>query len=254
MKKIITTALIAAMLTASLAGCSGSTNSGDSGVNSGNSGTSSGTSSTNSGTSSTNSGTSSTDSNTSSDAANSGDTGSSGGDSSAPTAEGKAPAVRLQAMFNGFPQFFDVNSEEGFMSMIVAGPDAAKIKEVFPDPADPEKPTHCVFGVEESATLAPMMQLTQLNLEDCEDYILAAPMMSASLKQIVIAKPKAGKEDAVKTALSQFAEVAKQPQPMEYPAWEEERAGTHFGETADGCFYVVVAAEGADMGAAIENA
>ncbi len=237
MKKIITTALIVAMLTASLAGCNGGSNSGDSGVNSGNSGTSS-----------TNSGTSSTDSNTSSDAANS------GGDSSAPTAEGKAPAVRLQAMFNSFPQFFDTKSEEGFMSMVVAGPDAAAVKEVFPDPADPENPTHCVFGVEESATLAPMMQLTQLNLEDCEDYILAAPMMSASLKQIVIAKPKAGKEDAVKTALSQFAEAAKVPQPMEYPAWEEERAGTHFGETDDGCFYVVVAAEGADMGAAIENA
>ncbi len=236
MKKIITTALIAAMLTASLAGCSGSSNSGDSGVNSGNSGTSS------------------TDSNTSSDAANSGDTGSSGGGSSAPTAEGKAPAVRLQAMFNSFPQFFDASSEEGFMSMVVAGPDADAIKEVFPDPADPEKPTHCVSGIEESATLAPMMNLTQLNLEDCEDYILAAPMMSASLKRIVIVKPKAGKEDAVKTALSAYADEQKVPQPMEYPAWEEERAGTHFGETDDGCFYVVVAAEGADMGAAIENA
>lgn len=229
MKKIITTALIAAMLTVSLAGCKGDTNSDNSG-------------------SSGNSGTSSTDSSTTSD------TGSSGDGSSAPAAEGKAPAVRLQAVFNGFPQFFDVNSEEGYMSMIVAGPDANAIKEVFPDPADPEKPTHCVFNIEDSATLAPMMELTQLDLEDCEDYILAAPMMSASLKRIVIAKPKAGKEEAVKSALSEYAEAAKVPQPMEYPTWEEERAGTHFGETDDGCFYVVVAAEGADMGAAIENA
>ncbi len=79
-------------------------------------------------------------------------------------------------------------------------------------------------------------------------------MISAQLKQIVIVKPKAGKEEAVKSALTQFADVAKQPQPMEYPTWEEERAGTHFGETDDGCFYVVVAVEGADMGSAIENA
>ncbi len=246
MKKIITTALITAMLTAALAGCNGSTDSGNSSDTS-NTG-SSGTVSTTGGTSSdtVSSGDSTSSNNTSGE--------TSGDNSSAPTAEGKSPAVRLQAMFNSFPQFFDASSEDGFMSMIVAGPDAAAIKEVFPDPADPEKPTHCVFGVEESATLAPMMQLTQLNLEDCEDYILAAPMMSASLKQIVIAKPKAGKEDAVKTALSQFADAAKVPQPMEYPTWEEERAGTHFGETADGCFYVVVAAEGEDMGAAIENA
>jgi len=220
MKKIITTALIAAMLTASLAGCSGNTDSG-------------------------NSGTSSTDSNTSSDAANSGD------NSSTPTAESKAPVVRLQAMFNKFPEFF--GATDG-MAMVVAGPSVDAIREVFPEPADPEHPTHCVSMVDEGANIAAGMQLTQLNLEDCEDYIMAVPMISAQLKQIVIAKPKAGKEEAVKSALTQFADFAKQPQPMEYPAWEEERAGTHFGETSDGCFYVVVAAEGADMGAAIENA
>ncbi len=244
MKKIITTALIAAMLTASLAGCSGDTDSDNSGANSGNSSTASNTD----GTSSTDSGTSSTDSGTSSDTTSTGD------NSSAPVAEGKSPAARLQAMFNSFPQFFDASSEEGFMSMVVAGPNNDAIKEVFPDPADPEHPTHCVSMVEESANAVAMMQLTQLNLEDCEDYILAAPMMSASLKRIVIVKPKAGKEEAVKTALSAYADEQKVSQPMEYPSWEEERAGTHFGETADGCFYVVVAAEGADMGAAIENA
>lgn len=231
MKKIITTALIAAMLTVSLAGCSGNNDSGDSG-NSGNSGTSS-----------TDSGTG--DSGTSSDNVSSGE------NSSAPAAEGKAPVVRLKAMFDKFPEFF--GATEG-MAMVVAGPSADAIKEVFPDPADPEHPTHCVSMVDEAANVVSMMQLTQLNLEDCEDYIMAVPMISAQLKQIVIVKPKAGKEEAVKSALNQFADFAKQPQPMEYPTWEEERAGTKFGETSDGCYYVVVAAEGADMGSAIENA
>lgn len=229
MKKIITTALIAAMLTVSLAGCTGNKDPGNS-DNSSNS---------------SNSGTSSTESSTSSDNTSSGD------NSSAPAAEGKAPAVRLQAMFNKFPELF--GATEG-MAMVVAGPSADAIKEVFPDPADPEHPTHCVSMVDEGANIAAGMQLTQLNLEDCEDYIMAVPMISAQLKQIVIAKPKAGKEEAVKSALTQFADFAKQPQPMEYPAWEEERAGTHFGETDDGCYYVVVAAEGSDMGSAIENA
>ncbi len=243
MKKIITTALIAAMLTVSLAGCKNNDEPGNSG--------NSGTSSTDSSTGSTDSSTGSTDSNTSSDTTSSGDTGASGGDSSAPAAEGKSPAVRLKAMFDKFPELF--GATEG-MAMVVAGPSADAIKEVFPDPADPEHPTHCVSMVDESANVASMMQLTQLNLEDCEDYIMAVPMISAQLKQIVIVKPKAGKEEAVKSALNQFADFAKQPQPMEYPTWEEERAGTHFGETDDGCCYVVVAVEGADMGSAIENA
>lgn len=233
MKKIITTALIAAMLTASLAGCSGNTNS--EGNNS---------SDVNSATQSSADENSSTESSTT-------ESSSTEDDTSAPATDGTSAAVKLQAVFNEFP-VFDV-SAEAFMSMIVAGPDADALKAVFPDPEDPEKPTHCVFGIEEAANLAPMMGLGDFNFDDCEDYVLAAPMMSASLKRFIIVKPKAGKEDAVKTALSQYAETAKVADPTEYPSWEEERAGTKFGETNDGYFYVVVAAEGADMGAAIAN-
>ncbi len=242
MKKIITTALIAAMLTVSLAGCKNNDEPGNSG-NSGTSSTDSSTGSADNSTGSADSSTGSADSSTSSDTTS--------GDSSAPAADGKSPAVRLKAMFDKFPELF--GATEG-MAMVAAGPSADAIKEVFPDPADPEHPTHCVSMVDESANVASMMQLTQLNLEDCEDYIMAVPMISAQLKQIVIVKPKAGKEEAVKSALNQFADFAKQPQPMEYPTWEEERAGTHFGETDDGCYYVVVAVEGAEMGSAIENA
>lgn len=233
MKKIITTALIAAMLTASLAGCSGSSDPGSS-DNSGNS-SSGGTSSTDGGTSSTDGGTSSED------------------NSSAPETEGKTPVDRLQAVFSSF-SVFDVNSVDGFMSMMVAGPDADAIKAVFPDSTDPEKPLHCVFSVEDSEIVAQAIELTQLDFEDCEDYILALPTKSASLKRFVIAKPKAGKEEAVKSALSAYADDQKTARPTEYPSWEEERAGTYFGETDDGCYYVVVAAEGAEMGSAIENA
>lgn len=228
MKKIITTALIAAMLTATLAGCSNNANSGNSGTNSDASNI-----------------TSDTDSNASGESS---DTES--GENSTPMAEAKSPVERLNAVFSQFDCF---SPTEG-MPMVVAGADKAAIEAAFPTPTDPEKRTHCVSMIEEGANAAQMVGLTQLNLDDCEDYVVAGPMISASLKQIVIVKPKAGKEEAVKTAMSEYAEASKTPNPIEYPAWEAERAGTKFGETSDGCFYVVVAEEGAEMGAAIENA
>ncbi|MGN0678722.1 MAG: hypothetical protein ACI4JS_03570 [Oscillospiraceae bacterium] len=229
MKKIITTALIAAMLTATLAGCSNNANSGNSGTNSDASNI-----------------TSDTDSNPSGDASN-----TESGEDSTPVAEAKSPVERLNAVFSEFECF----SPNGGMPMIVAGADKAAIEAVFPTPADPEKRTHCVSMIgEDVANTAQWFGATELNLDDCEDYVFAGPMISASLKQIVIVKPKAGREEAVKSAMTAFAEYAKTPNPIEYPAWEAERAGTKFGETSDGCFYVVVAKEGAEMGAAIENA
>lgn len=236
MKKIITAALIAAMLTTTLAGCSNNANSNNSGTNS-----------------DTNNITSGTDSNTGSDndSAASGETSNTeSGENSTPEAEGKKPVELLQAVFSKFDFF---SPTEG-MAMVVAGPDKAALEAAFPTPTNPDERTSCVSMIEEGANATQMVGLTQLNLDDCEDYVIAAPMISAQLKQIVIVKPKAGKEEAVKTAMSEYAEASKTPNPMEYPAWEAERAGTKFGETADGCFYVAVAAEGAEMGEAIENA
>ncbi len=318
MKKIVTTLLIAAMLTGTLAGCAAensensgavsdtgnstssaesgassnensgssvesstssaesSTSSAESSTSSAESSTSSAegsTSSTESSTSSAESSTSSaegsgtssgasssTSSNESSDTSSdtssntsSGESGTSEGAGSS-VEEGKSPVELLNAVFSQFEMFSKPGES---MLMQVGGPDKDAIRAVFPEFEDPEKPTHCVWVVEDGAMIAGMIGLTQLNLGDCEDYVVAGPMISMQLKRFVIAKPKAGREDAVKEALSEYAEASKNPPSdgwMGYPSWEAERAGTYFGETADGCYYVVVAAEGAEMGSAIENA
>lgn len=237
MKKIITTLLIAAMLTGTLAGCAGE-NPENSGAVSDNSG---GTDTNNS---------SGTDTNGSVDINDSGDS----VDTDSSVVEGKSPIEHLNAVFSQFEMFSKPGES---MPMMVGGPDKDAIRAVFPEFDDPEKPTHCVTIVEEGTMVAGVIGLTQLNLDDCEDYVVAGPIISAQLKHFVIAKPKAGKEEAVKDALSEYAEASKTPPSdgwMGYPSWEAERAGTHFGETDDGCYYVVVAAEGADMGSAIENA
>ncbi len=240
MKKIITTVLLAGMLTATFAGCSGNDNS-----------------SSDSNTSSdVQSGTTSGD--TSSDATSSegnSETSSDAGSESTPATEGKNAAEMLNAVFSNTEKFPMFSATEG-MAMVVCGPDAEKIREVFPVSENPEAaPAHCVVEVGDAETGLTMVGLAEtVAAADLEDMIIATPMMSAQLKQIIIVKPAAGKEEAVKSAISAFAETAKQPNPMEYPAWEAERAGTATGETANGYLYVVVAAEGADMGAAIENA
>ncbi len=306
MKKIITTLLIAAMLTGTLAGCSGENpeNSGavsnDSGTSSGESGASSndsGASSNESGTSSAESSASSAESSSSSaessassaesgassnesstssgeSGASSNDSGASSNESSTSSAEsntssaessasedadpsveeGKSPVELLNAVFSQF-EIFSKPGESIYM--LVGGPDKDAIRAVFPEFEDPTKPTHCVRIVEEGPMVAGVIGVTQLDLDDCEDYVVAGPMISAHLKRFVIAKPKAGREEAVKNALSEYAEVSQNPPSggwMGYPGWEKERAGTYFGETDDGCYYVVVAAEGEEMGSAIENA
>lgn len=222
MKKIITTAILAAMLTATFAGCDNNNSS----VNSDNS-----VSDVQSSTESNN--TESTDSDA----------------SSTPEAESKTAAERLSAMFNAFPQFF--SATEG-MAMVACGPDLEAMNEVFPMEGD--TPTHCIYEMGDGETGLTMLGIENLDVADLEDFIVAAPMMSAQLKQFIIVKPVEGKEETVKAAMDAFAESAKEGRRGDYPAWEEERAGTTIGETADGYIYVVVAAEGAEMGAAIENA
>ncbi len=249
MKKIITTLLIAAMLTGTLAGCG--ENPENSGAVSGESGTSSNESSTSSNESSTSSAESSTSSAESS--ASSAES-STSEDSNPSVEEGKSPVELLNAVFSQF-EIFSKPGESIYM--LVGGPDKDAIRAVFPEFEDPTKPTHCVRIVEEGPMVAGVIGVTQLDLNDCEDYVVAGPMISAHLKHCVIAKPKAGREEAVKKALSEYAEASKNPPSgawMGYPGWEVERAGTYFGETDDGCFYVVVAAEGEEMGSAIENA
>lgn len=237
MKKIITTTLLAALIATALAGCTRNNNSSD---------VSSDTTSSDVTSSEGTSSDATSSEGTSSDATSS---------ESAPAADSKNAAEMLNAVFGNGEKFPMFSATEG-MAMVVCGTDAEKIRKVFPASENPEAaPTHCVIEVGDAETGLTMVGLAEtVAAADLEDLVIATPMMSAQLKQIIIAKPAAGKEEAVKTALSAFADTAKQPNPMEYPAWEAERAGTVFGEAANGYLYVVVAAEGADIGAAIANA
>ncbi len=261
MKKIITTLLIAAMLTGTLAGCSSENpeNSGavsnDSSISSGASSSTSSNESANTSSTESSSASSAENSSTSSDeSSTSSNDSAASGDDDPSVKEAKSPVERLNAVFSRF-EIFSKPGESILMQ--VGGPDKDAVRAVFPEFDDPEKPTHCVMIVEDGTMIAEMIGLTQLDLNDCEDYVVAGPLISIQLKRFVIAKPKAGREEAVKKALSEYAEASKNPPSgawMGYPGWEVERAGTYFGETDDGCFYVVVAAEGEEMGSAIENA
>lgn len=233
MKKIITTAIIAAMLTATLAGCDNNSNSNSSDLSSGSDSSISDTQNSGSDSNSDVSSDNSTDS----------------GDVPGVVIESKSAADRLNAVFNAFPQFF--SATDG-MAMVVCGSDMEKLNEVFP--AGGETPTHCVFEMADIETGITMFGLEEtLAAEDVADMVVAQPMMSAQLKQILIVKPAEGMRETVKFAVDEFTAAAKEGRRGDYPAWEAERAGTVSGETADGYFYVVVAAEGADMAAVIEN-
>lgn len=225
MKKIITTAIIAAMLTASLAGCSNNADSGSS------------DSSDNSDSSVSDVQNSSTDSS------------STESDPSVVITESKTAAERLNAVFNAFPSLF--SATDG-IAMVVCGSDMEELNKVFP--MGSETPTHCVFEMADADTGITMLGLDEtLAVDNVADMVVAQPMMSAQLKQIIIVKPAEGMDDTVKFAIDEFAAAAMEGKRGDYPAWEEERAGTVSGKTADGYYYVVVAAEGADMAAVIEN-
>lgn len=83
----------------------------------------------------------------------------------------------------------------------------------------------------------------------CEDYYLSTQLMSAQLNEIIIVKPSAGNEAAVKEQLDAHFAYIKDGAAF-YPAQEESAAGAVQGETEDGYMYILVHTEGA----AIEDA
>lgn len=84
------------------------------------------------------------------------------------------------------------------------------------------------------------------NADDAEDYYLAIPMISANMEEIIVVKPKAGSEEAVKTAI--FDHITNVTENMFlYPGQEEIAAGAVSGETPDGYIYGIVHKNGADI-------
>ncbi len=87
-----------------------------------------------------------------------------------------------------------------------------------------------------------------IDLSMVEEYVMYAPMMSAHLNELIIVKPTAGNETAVKEALDAHFAYIKDGAAF-YPDQEITAAGSVQGETEDGYLYVIVH----DNGAAIES-
>lgn len=86
----------------------------------------------------------------------------------------------------------------------------------------------------------------------CEDYYLSTQLMSAQLNEIIIVKPTAGNEAAVKEQLDAHFAYIKDGAAF-YPAQEESAAGSVQGETEDGYMYIIVHAEGATIADSLQN-
>ena len=83
----------------------------------------------------------------------------------------------------------------------------------------------------------------------CEDFYLSTQLMSAQLNEIIIVKPTAGNEAAVKEQMDAHFAYIKDGAAF-YPAQEVSAAGAVQGTTDDGYMYILVHENGAD----VENA
>jgi hypothetical protein len=88
--------------------------------------------------------------------------------------------------------------------------------------------------------------LLGIDVSLCEDYYLSTQLMSAQLNVIIVVKPSAGNEAAVKEQLDAHFAYIKDGAAF-YPAQEESAAGSVQGETEDGYMYIIVHAEGATI-------
>ena len=89
---------------------------------------------------------------------------------------------------------------------------------------------------------------SMLNLDTslCEDYYVATAMMSVHLSEVIVVKPTAGNEDAVKTALDEHFAYIKDGAAF-YPAQEKSAAGAVQGKTEDGYYYIIVHEIGSEI-------
>ena len=87
----------------------------------------------------------------------------------------------------------------------------------------------------------------------CEDYFFSMQMMSEHLNEIVIVKPTAGNEDAVKEQVDARFAYLKDGAAF-YPEQEESAAGGVSGVTEDGYYYIVIHKDGETAAQALLSA
>ncbi len=90
-----------------------------------------------------------------------------------------------------------------------------------------------------------------IDISMLEDYVLYAPMMSAHINEVIIVKPTAGNEAAVKEALDAHFAYIKESAAF-YPDQEITAAASVQGE-ANGYLYVIVHDDGATIAASLLN-
>lgn len=89
-----------------------------------------------------------------------------------------------------------------------------------------------------------------IDLNMCEDYYLANQLISAQLNEVVIAKPAAGSEDALKAAFDAHFEYIRNDAAF-YPEQEASAAGAVNGTTNDGYYYIIVHENGDSIASAM---
>lgn len=78
-----------------------------------------------------------------------------------------------------------------------------------------------------------------IDVADCEDYYFANAMINVNLNEVMIAKPKAGREDALKAAFDSHFAYIKDGAAF-YPQQEVSAAGAVDGVLDNGYYYIIV--------------
>ncbi len=87
-----------------------------------------------------------------------------------------------------------------------------------------------------------------LDVSVFNDYCLATTIMSANLYKVVVAQPADGKTDEAKASVEAYYNYIKtDPNALAYPSFEESVAGTVYSTTDDGYFYVIVNPDGNEI-------
>lgn len=89
-----------------------------------------------------------------------------------------------------------------------------------------------------------------IDLSMCEDYYFSNQLISAQLNEILVAKPTAGNEDALKDAFDAHFKYI-QTDAAFYPDQEASAAGAVSGTTEDGYLYIIVHENGAEAAEAM---
>lgn len=94
--------------------------------------------------------------------------------------------------------------------------------------------------------------MLNIDLDLLEDYSIYVPMMSVHLDEVIIVKPKAGKEDEVKAQLDEHFAYIKDGAAF-YPSQEIAAAGAVEGKTDDGFYYIIVNQIGSQIADVIKD-